>query len=205
MGELKSDIVNRYLAPNNGRDGFSVSVINRRPLGRGLVSIKSSDPHESPMIDIRMFEVEHDLIPIIEGMKMAVKIVESKAFQEVLGGELFPNTIPGCEEFLLKSVAYYECYARTFTGTISHACGTAKIGSEDDKMAVLDPQLRVRGIDGLRVIDASVIPEVPSGSLNAIVIMIGEKGADLIRGKSLKPLQPPLNDSGYELEYNELL
>ncbi|XP_074594379.1 L-sorbose 1-dehydrogenase-like [Brevipalpus obovatus] len=205
LGELKSEIVNRYLVPNDGKDGFSVSVINRRPLGRGFVTIKSSDPHENPMINIRMFENERDLIPIIEGMKMAVKIVESRAFQQTLGGQLFANSIPGCEELALKTDAYYECYARTFTGTISHACGTAKIGSEEDEMAVVDPQLKVRGVDGLRVIDASVIPEVPSGSLNAIVIMIGEKGADLIEGKFLKPLQPPLKGSADELEYIQLL
>ncbi|MFN0305400.1 MAG: GMC oxidoreductase, partial [Burkholderiales bacterium] len=88
----------------------------------------------------------------------------------------------------VKSRAEIDAYMRRTAWTVHHPLGTCKMGVDSDEMAVVDNELRVRGIDGLRVIDASVLPDMPGGNINAPIIMIAERAADLIRGR--KPLAP---------------
>ncbi len=102
---------------------------------------------------------------------------------------IWSRTWYGCEKFKPYSDDYLECLTRSYTATIYHPVGTAKMGLPDDPMAVVDPQLRVYGVSGLRVIDGSIMPMIVSGNTNAPIIMIGEKGADLVKG-ILKP--PPI-------------
>ena len=102
----------------------------------------------------------------------------------------------GCEKYKPYSDPYLECMTRSYTQTIYHPVGTAKMGPKGDPMAVVDPQLRVYGVKGLRVIDGSIMPTIVSGNTNAPIIMIGEKGADMIKGHlkspNIKPGHAPI-------------
>jgi len=97
------------------------------------------------------------------------------------GAKIIPTVFPGCEVFTLHSDDYWACLARSYSSTIYHPVGTAKMGVAGDKMAVVDPELRVYNVSGLRVIDASIMPLIVSGNTNAPIIMIAEKASDLIK------------------------
>lgn len=94
---------------------------------------------------------------------------------------LIPNPIPGCRHLPFNSDSYWICASRHITTNLHHQVGTCKMGPDWDPEAVVDPQLRVRGVTGLRVVDASIMPVIPAGHTNAIVFMIGEKAADMIK------------------------
>ena len=156
--------------------GCGISMIKQD--SRGEITLKSKDPHDPPKILLNLFKEKSDVDRMIRGVRAARKIYHS----EPLGGLIGDEIMPGGE---LETDAQLEEHIRN-TGAITlHPVGTCKMGAESDVMAVLDDQLRVRGVQGLRVIDASVMPEVPGGNTNAPTIMIAEKGADLIRGRSL--------------------
>ena len=156
--------------------GCGISMIKQD--SRGEITLKSSDPHDPPRIRFNLFKEQSDVDRLIRGIRAARRIYRS----EPLGGLIGEEITPGDD---LQTDAELEAHVRN-TGAITlHPVGTCKMGVASDPMAVLDDQLRVRGVEGLRVIDASVMPEVPGGNTNAPTIMIAEKGADLIRGRSL--------------------
>jgi choline dehydrogenase len=156
--------------------GVGVSMIKQD--SRGEITLKSADPHDPPRILLNLFKEQSDVDRMVRGVRAARKIYSSPPLKELIGEEISP----GGE---LQSDADLGAFVRR-TGAITlHPVGTCKMGVDGDPMAVLDDQLRVRGVERLRVIDASVMPEVPGGNTNAPTIMIAEKGADLIRGRSL--------------------
>lgn len=111
---------------------------------------------------------------------MGMKIAETR-IMTMLNATLNPAPIPGCPTVDFQSDAYWKCVARHYTQTIYHPVGTCKMGPQTDYLAVVDPQLRVYGINNLRVIDASIMPTITTGNTNAPTIMIAEKGADMIK------------------------
>lgn len=98
-----------------------------------------------------------------------------------LGATLTPELWQGCESYAVGSDDFWACAVKRYTGPENHQVGTCQMGDPHDSNTVVDPQLRVVGMKGLRVVDASVIPTVPSGNLNAPVVMVAEKGAEMIR------------------------
>ncbi|CAL4163359.1 unnamed protein product, partial [Meganyctiphanes norvegica] len=100
---------------------------------------------------------------------------------QTYGSKIYNKIVPGCESQIFGSDFYLECVARHLTATIYHYCGTAKMGPVDDPEAVVDPQLRVYGVNGLRVVDASIFPIIPNGNTNAPTTMVAERAADLIK------------------------
>ena len=159
--------------------GFQTHVGPMRPASRGRVLLASGNPHDAPRILNNYLAEEGDRRVMRDGLRRAREIHEQPAFDPYRGAELDPG--PDC-----TSDDELDDYARTNAGTVYHPTSTCRMGG--DAMAVVDHECRVHGIEGLRVVDASVMPMVTSGNTNAPTIMIAEKMADMIRG--LPPLPP---------------
>jgi choline dehydrogenase len=156
--------------------GFTQNVCQLRPESRGEILLKSADPSAPPAIHPNYLSTELDRRTIVDGLKLGRLIAGQAALQPFIASEY----LPGAQ---IQSDAELLDYAQNFGSTIYHPIGTAKMGQ--DPMAVVDDQLRVRGISGLRVADASIMPSMVSGNTNAACIMIGEKCADMLRGQVL--------------------
>jgi choline dehydrogenase-like flavoprotein len=152
--------------------GITAGAWQMRPLSRGYVEAKSNDPREAPAINPRYLSEQTDRRAIIGGLRFVRRLFAAPALAKYVGAEIQPGAHIASDEELLD-------YARQKGSTVYHATCTCKMGS--DQMAVVDDQLRVHGLERLRVIDASVMPTVTSTNTNAPTIMIAEKGADLIR------------------------
>ena len=175
--------------PYSGLETFSILPTLLRPKSRGWIQLRSTDPFDHPVIDPQFFSVGHDLDVLVEGMKIALAVGQAPPLQRY-GATPLRRSYIGCEGHELYSEPYLRCMAQTFTSIIYHPMGTCKMGS--DASAVVDTHLRVIGVKGLRVVDASVIPFPVSGNINAPIVAIAEKAADLIRGRRLKPFLPPM-------------
>lgn len=116
----------------------------------------------------------------IEGAKFGYHVAQTSIFQTV-NATLNTAVVAGCSGLELLSNDYWRCQARHYSQTIYHPVGTCKMGPRNDPWAVVDPRLKVHGVNGLRVIDASIMPYIVSGNTNAPTIMIAEKGADFIK------------------------
>ena len=156
--------------------GFSCHVCALRPYSRGEVFLESGDPMAAPGIDPQFLTDPRDLETTIKGAKMTREILQAPAMKKYRHKELF-GTKDGMSD------AEWEKHIRSRADTIYHPVGTCKMGVDD--MAVVDPELKVHGMEGLRVIDASVMPTLIGGNTNAPTIMIAERAADMIRG--IKP------------------
>ena len=151
--------------------GFTSSVCQLRPESRGLVRIKSSDPAAAPAIQPRYLSSPFDIDTILDAIKLQRRIMDQPAMRRYIAAERKPGADCSSDADLLA-------YARETGTTIFHPTSTCRMGA--DAAAVVDERLRVRGLAGLRVVDASIMPTVVSGNTNAAVVMIAEKGADMI-------------------------
>jgi choline dehydrogenase-like flavoprotein len=159
--------------------GVTLNSAFLRPRSRGTVRLKSADPTQMPLIDPNYWADPYDREMSIRGLRLAREIMRQPALASYIAREVLPGPI-------LKSDDQLIDYACRTAKTDHHPVGTCKMGH--DGMAVVSPDLKVRGIEGLRVCDASIMPRVPSSNTNAPTIMVGEKGADLIMGR--EPLPP---------------
>ena len=157
-----------------GKDGFTVHACQLRPESRGHVTLASSDPFDAPRIDPNYLATEVDRTTMREAVKMCRDIVGQNAFNALRGPEVLPGESVRTDEEI-------DAFVRSKGETIYHPVGTVAMGTQED--SPLDPELRVRGVDGLRVIDASVMPTLIGGNTNAPTIMIAEKASDMILGK----------------------
>jgi choline dehydrogenase len=153
--------------------GISCHVDVLRPHSRGEVTLRSREPRDAPLIDPRFLSDERDLDLLVWGAQKMQRIVESPPFDGVRGKMLYPTRA--------DDPAGIAADIRKRADTQYHPVGTCKMGPDSDPTAVVDAQLRVRGIDALRIADASIMPTLIGGNTNAPTIMIGEKAADLIR------------------------
>lgn len=152
--------------------GLTMGPAQLRPESRGSIHIASADPFAAPIIRPNFLDAENDKRTLVDGMEIARRIMESPAMQPFNGGE----TRPGAD---CKTHDELVDYAANTGATLYHPTCTCRMGRDDG--AVVDPRLRVHGISGLRVVDASVMPRLTSGNTNAPAIMIGEKAADMIK------------------------
>ncbi len=152
--------------------GMSIAVCPARPESRGTIMAASANPFDAPVIRPNYLSAESDLHVMLSGIKQAREMFAAPAIAPFSAGETRPGTP-------LDTIEQVRKFAQDTGGTVYHPVGTCKMG--EDAMAVVDSRLRVHGLSGLRVIDASVMPSVTSGNTNAPTIMIAEKGADMIR------------------------
>lgn len=191
MYDFGKEVVDKYLIPYVNQDGFQIQVINYRTESRGYVKLKSNMPSDPPVINGKMFNVDSDLEKLVEACKLADSIVQSSHVQSILNPAAYPNTLPGCSIFDTNSDGFYRCLSQTITFNSFQPCCTARMGSIKDEDTVVDSELKVRGVNNLRIADASVMPEITTGDITAPTIMIGEKASDLIKGTKMKPIIPP--------------
>jgi choline dehydrogenase len=151
--------------------GFTISVCQLRPTSRGEVQLRSRDPQTSPAIRLNFFATDEDRQTMVAGIRLARRIVQSRALSPYVASEYRPGPEMQTEEDMLA-------FVREYGTTIFHPAGTCRMGA--DAESVVDPRLRVRGVSGLRVADASIMPLLLSGNTNAGSIVIGEKAADMM-------------------------
>ena len=169
----------------NDYPGFTVATWQHRPESKGYVRAKSSDPFDKPVIQPNYLDHEQDRRVTVKAMKLSRALGESEAMKPYFDGWEYPEADIRSDDELLEA-------ARHTGNTTFHVMGTCRMGPDTDKTAVVDDQLRVRGLERLRVIDASIMPAMVSANLNAATMMIGEKGADLVMGKpALEPIIVP--------------
>ena len=166
--------------------GFQAHVGPMRPTSRGSIRLASADPREPPRILFNYLATEGDRREFRDGVRLTREIFAQKAFDPFRGAELSPGPA-------VTSDAALDAHLRRKAESAYHPSCTCTMGADDDPLAVVDGDLRVRGTEGLRVVDASVMPAVVSGNLNAPTIMIAEKAADLILGRpALPPSEVPV-------------
>jgi choline dehydrogenase/4-pyridoxate dehydrogenase len=166
-----------YLAPFRRAyaDGFACRAVLLRPESRGELKLASADPAAAPRIRQNFLATETDRKTLRDGVRMVRAIAAQPAMREFIDKEIAPGS---------DADADIDALIRATGITVHHPAGTCKMGAASDPLAVVDASLRVRGVDDLRVVDASVMPDLVGGNINAPVIMIAEKAADLIRGRT---------------------
>lgn len=152
--------------------GFLLGMQPTRPTSRGHITLRSGDPFDTPEIHPNSLSTNHDLTEMIEGCRLLRQIAESPALQEIIEEEISPGPAVQSDEEILEDV-------RNRCSTVFHPVSTCRMGP-DATENVVDHRLKVHGLEGLRIVDASIFPTVTSGNTNAPAIMVGEKGSDMI-------------------------
>ncbi|MCZ6606024.1 MAG: GMC family oxidoreductase N-terminal domain-containing protein, partial [Alphaproteobacteria bacterium] len=157
------------------KDGFTLRMCHLRPEARGEITLRDADPATPPRIVNNLLGSEADRRVLRHGVKLMRELVRQPTLARLVEAELEPGPHVQTDDEI-------DAFVRQTVATVYHPCATARMGH--DVAAVVDDQLRVQGIDGLRVVDASVMPDIVGGNLNAVVFMIAEKASDMILGRT---------------------
>lgn len=170
--------------------GFQVHTGPMRSASRGSVTLRSSDPKDAPKIQFNYMSQDSDWRDFRKAIRLTREIFDQPAMREHVELELQPGAD-------LQSDAQIDAFLRAHVESAYHPCGTSRMGRADDPLAVVDPDCRVIGVEGLRVVDSSIFPQVTNGNLNGPSIMVGEKAADHILGRRLAKsnLAPVVNEN----------
>jgi choline dehydrogenase-like flavoprotein len=154
--------------------GYAISSVAMYPKSRGQIRLASNDPRTAPVLDPNLLSEPDDIKPLLFGLNLARRLLATDAFKKYQAQEVMPGSAT-------QSEAELAAYVRRAASTVHHPVGTCRMGV--DEQSVVDPQLRVRGVEGLRVVDASVFPSVTGGNTNAPIVMVAEKAADMMLGR----------------------
>ncbi|XP_013192329.2 ecdysone oxidase [Amyelois transitella] len=174
------DVICKQIDEFNQKELIIFFVSLCRPYSTGKILLRSRNPRDFPKIYSKYFSDTRDVDTYLKALKRVTEIVVTPTFQAI-NAELKRINYDDCDEFKFSSDDYWICMMRTMTYNVYHPAGTAKMGKRDDPTAVVDSRLRVFGIEGLRVVDASVMPTLPSVNINAPVMMIAERASDFIK------------------------
>jgi choline dehydrogenase len=166
---------NRNAFPFPLGHGFAISIVGLYPKSRGHVRLASSDPTAAPLVDPELFSHPDDVAMMLRGLKIGRQVTKAASFARYRAAEVQPGPAIDDDAGLVE-------YIRRASGTVHHPCGSCRMGP--DEQSVVDEKLCVRGVQGLRVADASIFPSVVGGNTNAAVVMIAEKAADMILGRA---------------------
>ncbi|KAJ8958488.1 hypothetical protein NQ318_002282 [Aromia moschata] len=205
---LTDDFYKEVYGDVNYKDSFGVFAMMLRPKSRGEILLSNTTgpkiPLTTPLLYHNYLTHPHDVNVLREGAKAAVVYGQTEALKR-FGARFHSVPPPNCKHLPLYTDEYWNCFIRQYTLSIYHYSCTAKMGPSSDPYAVVDPHLRVYGIAGLRVIDASIMPFITNGNINAPVIMIGEKGADLVKSYWLTPSTGKRRRRDVEVRFNARL
>lgn len=174
------NVIKTLVNANSEGDLNDVYVELLRPESTGEILLKSKNPYDPPRIIPNYFGNEDDANTLVRGIQFITGFLKTKAFEEH-EGQLIRIPFEDCDKLKYTSEEYWKCYLSHMATTVYHPVGTAKMGPDADREAVVDSELRVKGIRGLRIIDASIMPKMVSANTNAATIMIAEKGSDFIK------------------------
>ena len=174
----------QYFAQHlKGDDQWTTAILPTllHPKSKGEITLASRDPLDHPLINPNYLAEKEDVRKLVEACKMAEKICQSEPLNDALTS--MSKDLNGNEPMESED-QFWESYIRKYSITVYHPTGTCKMGTEDDPMAVVTPDTRVRGVGGLRVVDASIIPRIVSGNTNIPTIALAERAADLIKNRA---------------------
>lgn len=177
---FNDDFIAQQLKANSEAETVQVMVTLLNPKSRGTIKLRSRDFKDAPVIDPNYLDKPGDVDTIVKGIREYMKLLNTENFK-IHSGEYYRYDIEECDKLEFDSDDYWKCYVSYLSSTLFHPVGTCKMGPSSDPEAVVDPRLKVNGIKGLRVVDASVMPLIPSGNTNAPTIMIAEKASDMIK------------------------
>lgn len=158
--------------------GFQLHIGHNKPKSRGSIKVKNADPLTPPNIQFNYLQHPDDIEAFRACVKLSREIIEQPSMDPYRGEEIQPSDKVVSDEQI-------DAFVRETVESAYHPCGTCRMGAEQDEMAVIDPQMRVIGLEGLRVVDSSVFPTIPNGNLNAPTIMVAERAADIIKRRVL--------------------
>nr|XP_053630967.1 glucose dehydrogenase [FAD, quinone]-like [Cherax quadricarinatus] len=165
----------QYLGELSGREGFCIS-----PKSRGTITLKSTNVHDHPNIDPQFLSHPDDVIALVKGIKVALVVGNTSAFINNFGTKFYDKPLPGCTGEIHGSDSYWV-YVHHMSTTFCHLTGDCKMAPASDPHSVVDHTLRVRGVGGLKVVDASIMTFITTANTNAPTIMITEKGIEKTR------------------------
>jgi choline dehydrogenase-like flavoprotein len=169
----------KHFEPLRGKQGFTLYPILHHPRSKGEILLRSADPFEYPIIKANFLDDPLDVATLIEGVKFCLKVGHLPPLKR-LGAKFYNKPNPFCAKHIPYTDAYWECIIRHFTYSYYHDTGSCRMGPPEDPWSVVNHELKVYGVKGLRVADASIMPEIITGNTNAPCIMIGEKAANMI-------------------------
>ncbi|XP_068623729.1 glucose dehydrogenase [FAD, quinone]-like [Battus philenor] len=177
---MSESLYNDVYKPLEKTESFSIIMMLLHPKSYGYMRLKSTNPFEQPALYGNYLQHPKDMATLLASIRYIQKLVNTPPFQKY-GAKIHRKKFPNCKEHVFDSDSYWECAIRTLSSSLHHQISTCRMGPESDSSAVVDPELRVHGINNLRVVDSSIIPNTTAAHTNAPAIMIGEKGADMIR------------------------
>lgn len=156
---------------------MTIAPVLLHPKSSGEVKLRSSDPTDSLLIDPKYLSNEDDIVTLIYGIQFIKKLMDTKPMKD-LGASFYTKLFPGCTDKVFDTMEYWKCYIQHLTLTSYHPAGTCRMGD------VVDDSFRVRNVKNLYVVDASVLPFLPSGNINAAIMRLAEKAARLLKQSS---------------------
>ncbi|XP_054715802.1 glucose dehydrogenase [FAD, quinone]-like [Uloborus diversus] len=181
---LNSEVL-EFFRPYRETNTISCQMSNLYTKSIGTVTLNSRNPYEQPLVDLNVYSDVQDAEDLVGALKVCRNIMSTPEIRR-LGVRPFNQLLPGCQQHTDDDESYLRCYVRNIVMEGAHVTGTAKMGSAQDPTTVVDPELRVKNVEGLRVIDASVTPNVPWGNTYIPTAMVAEKASDMIKATLLR-------------------
>lgn len=177
---LEENNFHQAYSPIYGQDTWSAVIMLTQPKSSGYLELKDTNPFSHPKMYGNYLTDPQDMAAMLDAVRHVIKVADTEAFKKY-DPQLYIPDMAACRHHVPNSDGFWECQIRTMLITLHHQIATCRMGPQTDPYAVVDPELRVYGVDGLRVIDSSVIPRPTNAHTAAPAIMIGEKGADMIK------------------------